>query len=205
MTSPGGPSARGSKGVQIVLVRHAETEWSKSGQHTGRTDLPLTGEGVAQARGLRAALARYRFARVLSSPLQRAVETARLAGLEDVELDDDLREWDYGVYEGRTTAAVHEERPDWDLWSDGAPGGESPDDVAARADRVVRRLEAAGGDVCVVAHGHVLRMLAGRWLEQPPDFGRRLPLPPAHLSVLGWERGARALRAWALPPAPPTS
>jgi broad specificity phosphatase PhoE len=187
----------------VLLLRHAETEWSVAHRHTGRTDIPLTDEGRARAQALAPLLRGRRFALVLSSPLSRARETARLAGLPEPELDDDLLEWDYGEAEGRTAADVREERPGWVLWRDGAPGGESPDDVAVRADRVIERLLSTGGDICVVAHGHMLRMLAGRWLEEGPAFGQRLPLAAGHLAVLGFERAARVLRGWGLPQ-PPT-
>lgn len=161
--------------------------------------MPLTDAGRETARALAPGLAARRFALVLCSPLQRARETAALAGIEVDEVLDDLVEWDYGAYEGRTAVDVREEeRPGWVLWRDGAPEGESPDEVAARADRVIERIARVDGDVCVVAHGHLLRMLTGRWLEQPPAFGQRLPLPAGRLGELGWERGTRVLRGWAL-------
>ncbi len=171
--------------VRIVLVRHAETEWSVSGQHTGRTDLPLLPEGRERAERLAPQLAGHGFALVLTSPLQRAAETARLAGLGAAELEPDLVEWDYGDYEGRTKSDIRDERPGWQLWRDGVPHGESPTDVAARADRVIERALAADGDVALVAHGHMLRMIAVRWLEQPLELGARLPLEAGHLSVIG--------------------
>jgi broad specificity phosphatase PhoE len=182
---------------EVVLVRHAETEWSRAGRHTGRTDVPLTADGRAAACALAPRLAARRFALVLTSPLQRAAETARLAGL-DATTEPDLVEWDYGGYEGRTTRDIRAERPGWLLWRDGVPGGEAPGDVAARADRVVARLAdpALGGDACVVAHGHLLRVLAARWLEQGPELGARLPLRAGRLGVLGWERETRALLSW---------
>jgi broad specificity phosphatase PhoE len=179
------------------LLRHAETAWSKSGKHTGLTDVPLTDEGREAARRLRERLAGRRFALVLSSPLSRARETAELAGLgEGLQLRDELLEWDYGEYEGLTTPEIREQRPGWSLWRDGAPGGESPADVAARCDRVVAELLAVDGDVAIVAHGHVLRVLAARWLEQEPAFGGRLHLDTGAISVLGFEREARALLLW---------
>jgi len=181
--------------AEVVLLRHAETEWSKAGKHTGRTDIPLTDEGRRKAAELPERLAGRSFALVLSSPLSRARDTAELAGLEP-ELDDDLLEWDYGDYEGRTTKEIHVERPDWYLWRDGVPGGEQPADVAARADRVIERALAADGDVALVAHGHVLRVVGARWVEEPPSFGSRLWLGTAAMCVLGWERRTRVLRGW---------
>ena len=181
---------------RIVLVRHAETEWSVSGQHTGLTDLPLLDEGREHARQLAPQLAGRDFALVLTSPLQRASETALLAGLDAAEQDPDLVEWDYGDYEGRTTSDIRAERPGWQLWRDGVPGGETPAAVAARADRVIERALAAEGDVALVTHGHILRMVCVRWLEQPLELGARLPLPAASLAVLGTERELRVLRHW---------
>ena len=180
---------------EVVLLRHAETEWSKAGKHTGRTDIPLTDDGRRHAAGLPERIAGRTFALVLSSPLVRARETAAIAGLEP-ELDDDLMEWDYGAYEGRTTKEIRAERPGWDLWTQGVPEGESPDDVGARADRVIARALAADGDVCLVAHGHLLRVLGARWVEQPPAFGARLWLGTAAICVLGRQRGVRALLGW---------
>jgi len=181
---------------EVWLLRHAETEWSRNGKHTGRTDIQLTDAGREVARGLRARLEGRAFARVLCSPLWRARETAQLAGLECSGLRDDLMEWDYGDYEGLTTPEIREARPDWHLWRDGCPGGESPDDVGARADRVVAEVGEAAGVVAVVAHGHVLRVLGARWAEQPPAFGARLYLATGTISVLGYERETRVLRAW---------
>jgi probable phosphoglycerate mutase len=183
--------------ARLVLLRHAETEWSRAGRHTGRTDIPLTAEGRGAAEAIASALAGHDFALVLTSPLQRAVETARLAGLT-AEVEPALLEWDYGDYEGRTTSDIRAERPGWLLWRDGVPGGESPEDVAARADRVIERALAVDGDVLLVAHGHLLRTVAVRWLEQPMEFGTRLPLRPGRLGVLGWERSVRALRGWSV-------
>jgi probable phosphoglycerate mutase len=183
--------------AEVVLLRHAETEWSLAGKHTGRTDIPLTDHGRELAAALRPRFADRTFTLVLSSPLSRARETAQLAGLSP-ELDEDLLEWDYGEYEGITTKEIWETRPDWDLWHDGAPGGEQPADVAARVDRVIARALAADGDTCIVAHGHVLRVLGARWVEQPPAFGARLWLATAAVCTLGLQRGARALRGWNL-------
>ena len=184
---------------EVVLIRHGETTWSRSGQHTGRTDLPLTERGRRQAEALGAAMAAIPVARILTSPLQRATETCRLAGLTGTEVDD-LVEWDYGDYEGRTTAEIREEVPGWTVWDGPVPGGERIDEVAVRADRVIARIEAAGEDVAVVSHGHFLRVLAARWLELPPIEGRRLLLDTATLCLLGSERGVRALRRWNAPP-----
>ena len=187
------------EGPEVVLIRHAETEWSLARKHTGRTDIPLTDAGREAARSLLGRLAGRHFALVLTSPLVRAAETARLAGLEAAE-DPDLMEWDYGEYEGRTTRDIRAERPDWWLWRDGCPGGEAPADVAARADRVIARALAAlaDGDAALVAHGHVLRALAARWIEQPPDLGARLWLATGALCSLGFERDVRVLRLWNL-------
>ena len=178
------------------LVRHAETPWSKARKHTGRTDVPLTEEGRAAARALRGPLGRE-WAAVWTSPLVRASETCALAGLgHRAEPRDDLMEWDYGAYEGVTTAAIREERPDWYLWRDGVPDGESPADVAARCDRVVGELLAVDGDAVLFAHGHVLRMLAARWVELGPDGGGRLALSTGAVSVLGFEREVRVIWGW---------
>jgi len=183
--------------LQLVLVRHGQTEWSREGRHTGRTDVPLTEEGAREAERVRADLDGRTFARVLSSPLSRALETARLAGLGDrVETRDELLEWDYGEYEGITTAGIRETRPDWVLWRDGCPGGEGPEDVGARADRMLAELEPTDGDVAVFAHGHMLRVLTARWLELSAAEGARFVLATATVSVLGWEHDWRAIRTW---------
>ena len=194
--------------MEIVLVRHGETEWSRDGRHTGRTDLPLTENGRRQAELLRGALAEWGFAQVLSSPLQRALETCRLAGLGDsAQTTDDLREWDYGEYEGITTAQIRESRPDWYLWRDGCPGGEQAADVGRRVDRVIASL--GEGDVALFAHGHVLRVLAARWIGLEPEAGALLALGTGTLSVLGYERETRVVKRWnspvlgAGPPPPP--
>jgi probable phosphoglycerate mutase len=183
--------------AEVVLLRHAETEWSIAGRHTGRTDVPLTDHGREVAAELAARFAGRDFALVLCSPLSRARDTAALAGLEP-ELDEDLLEWDYGEYEGITTKEIRANRPGWDLWSEGVPGGEMPEDVATRTDRVIERALAADGDCCLVAHGHVLRVLAARWVEQPPSFGARLWLATGAVCTLGWQREVRALRGWNL-------
>jgi probable phosphoglycerate mutase len=182
---------------EIVLVRHGETEWTLSGRHTGRTDIPLTDRGREQARRIGAALRDRRFVLVLSSPLSRALETCRLAGLGDLaELTDDLLEWDYGEYEGLRTADIRQTRPGWTLWADGVPGGETAADVARRVDRVVERARGAGGNVAVFAHGHVLRVLTARWLGLPPEDGRLFAMDPGAVSVLGYEREAPVVRRW---------
>ena len=182
---------------QVWLVRHAETEWSRSGRHTGRTDVPLTDTGRELARKLGARLAGHAFALVLVSPLDRARETARLAGVGDAcEVREDLLEWDYGDYEGITTAKIRQERPAWYLWRDGVPNGETADEVAARCDRVIEEILGVEGDVAVFAHGHVLRALGARWVEEPVGFGGRLYLTTGAVSVLGFEREVRVLRSW---------
>jgi broad specificity phosphatase PhoE len=181
---------------EVWLVRHAETEWSRAGRHTGRTDIPLTDRGREVARALRARLEGHAFALVLCSPLSRARETAQLAGLECSGLRDDLLEWNYGEYEGITTPEIREGRPGWYLWRDGAPGGESPDDVAARCDRVIAEARAADGDVALVAHGHILRSLGARWVEEPVSFGGRLHLGTGSISVLGYEREVASITLW---------
>lgn len=182
---------------EIVLVRHGETEWSVSGQHTGNTDIPLTGAGRRQAEALGARLTGWTFARVLSSPLSRALDTCRLAGLgAGVEQTDDLREWDYGEYEGRRTVDIREERPGWGLWNDGVPAGETVAQVGRRVDRVLEAARAADGDVALFAHGHVLRVAGARWIDLPPDCGARFALSTASISVLGWERETPAIHRW---------
>jgi len=182
---------------EVVLVRHGETEWSRSGRHTGRTDVPLTEAGRDQARATGSRLAGRSFERVLTSPLQRAAETCRLAGLGGhAETVDDLREWDYGEYEGFTTPEIREDSEGWTVWSGPVPGGETPADVGARADRVLGSLEGLEGDAALVAHGHMLRVLGARWLGLPPEGGRLLALSTAALCVLGWERETRVLTSW---------
>jgi broad specificity phosphatase PhoE len=182
---------------EVLLVRHGETEWSRAGKHTGRTDVPLTEGGRNQAEMVGAALRSRSFAAVWTSPLSRALETCRLAGFGDVAvLKDELVEWDYGEYEGRTTLDVRSEQPGWTLWRDGVPGGETVDEVAARVDRALAEVASAGGDVLVFAHGHVLRVLAARWLGLEPEGGRLFALDPATLSVLGLERETRVIRLW---------
>jgi probable phosphoglycerate mutase len=182
--------------TRLFAVRHGETEWSLSGRHTGHTDVPLTDAGRERAKQVGAVLSGRTFALVLTSPLSRARETAALTGFPDAIVDDDLREWDYGDYEGLKTLDIREERPDWFLWDDGVPNGETIDEVATRADRVIRRVREVDGDILVFAHGHILRVLAARWLAQAPGFGRHLILSPATLSILAHERESPALETW---------
>jgi probable phosphoglycerate mutase len=190
---------------RVTLIRHGETEWSRDGRHTGHTDIPLTEAGRKNAEQLRARLAELgaRFDLVMTSPLSRAYDTCRLAGLCDetvpTEVTDDLMEWDYGDYEGRRTAEIRTERPGWLLWTDGVPNGETPEQVGARVDRVIARVRAVPGDVALVAHGHVLRVLAARWLNLAPVHGGNLALSTATLSVLGWERELPAIHLWNSP------
>jgi probable phosphoglycerate mutase len=182
----------------LWLVRHGETEWSRAGRHTGRSDVPLTPRGETQATALADRLSAVRFALVLSSPLERARRTAELAGFGAgrVELDEDLVELDYGAYEGRTTAEIHADRPGWDLWRDGCPGGETIAAAADRAERVLTRVREAGGPVLLVGHAHLSRVLTARALGHEPELGRHLPLEPAALSRLGAEHGAPAVWLW---------
>jgi broad specificity phosphatase PhoE len=183
----------------VYLARHGETAWTVTGQHTGRTDLPLTELGERNARRLRERLSGLRFAKVFTSPLQRAMRTCELAGFGSVaQLDRDLVEWDYGEYEGRLTVDILKERPDWQLFRDGCPGGESLQQVATRADRVVSRVREIGGDVLLFSSGHFLRMLATRWIGLEPINGRSLMLGTASLSTLGYENSIShpAIRLW---------
>lgn len=185
---------------RLVLVRHGDTEWSQNGRHTSRTDLPLLPSGVERARALAPVLAGFRFARVLSSPLQRARHTAELAGFaERLEITDELTEWDYGEYEGLTSEAIWREHPDWKLWTDGAPGGESPEQVAARADRLIADAVQADGDVLMFAHGHILRVVVARWIGERPFVGALFKLNPATISILGHEHGYRVVDSWNAP------
>ena len=181
---------------RVVLVRHGETAWSRDRRHTGRTDIPLTPRGELQAAELAPRLAAWHFSKVLVSPLVRAVRTAELAGLDDLQPTPALVEWDYGGYEGRTTAAIREERPGWDLFDDGVPGGETIHQVADRVDGVIADIRAGSGDAVCVAHAHLLRVLAVRWLGVDPSAARYLVLGPASLSVLGWERAQPVLEHW---------
>src|SRR5215831_13355234 len=183
----------------VYLARYGETAWTISHQHTGKTDLPLTPEGEAEATRLGQRLQGLTFAVVLTSPLRRAVRTCELAGFGSAaEIDADLVEWNYGAYEGRTTADIHAERPDWQLFRDGCPGGESPDQIGARADRVVRRLRAIQGNTLLFSSGHFLRVFAARWLGLEPGAGRYFLLSTASLSAVGYEhdRSEPVIRLW---------
>jgi probable phosphoglycerate mutase len=182
---------------RLVLVRHGQTEWSRTGRHTGRTDIPLEEAGIEAAKSLADRLAGHRFRRVLVSPLLRARETCRLAGFAGAgESCPDLLEWDYGADEGRTTAEIRRDRPGWSIWTGGVPAGETLEEVGARADRVVAEARGAGGDVLAFAHAHILRVVAARWLGLPPAGGALLVLGPATVSVLGWERETPAVLRW---------
>ena len=193
-TDPDG--TRGAR-PKAWLIRHGETEWARDGRHTGRTDVPLTELGRSQAVAAGRKVGGQAFAEVFSSPLSRALETARIAGFGDrVEVLDDLREWDYGDDEGRTTLEIREDRPDWSIWGEGPRNGETVDAVGVRADRVIARVRGAQGDVLCFAHGHLLRILAARWLELAADDGRLFALSTATVSVLGWEREAPVIQRW---------
>ena len=182
---------------QVYLIRHGETEWSLSGQHTGITDIPLTENGRRIAKLLAPALAKETFALVLTSPLERARRTCELAGLgERAEIDRDLMEWDYGKYEGLTPKEIHARAPGWMLFSDGCPGGETPEQVSARIDRVIARSSAAQGHVALFAHGHVFRVFAARWLGLPAAAGGHFLLDTATLNILSYYHGMPALKRW---------
>jgi broad specificity phosphatase PhoE len=186
--------------VEVVLVRHGETEWTRTGKHTGRTDIPLTERGRQEAQAVGVALRSRSFALVLTSPLARAVETCGLAGLgEKATQRDELMEWDYGAYEGRKTIDIRKERPGWTLWDDGVPDGETAAQIAARVDRVIPELRSTRGDAAVFAHGHLLRVLAARWLGRDPAAGRLFALDPATISIVGYERETPVIRMWNLP------
>jgi probable phosphoglycerate mutase len=183
----------------VYLARHGETEWTLSGRHTGRTDLPLTAHGQGEALRLGQRLRGLSFAMVLTSPLRRARQTCELTGFGAMaEIEPDLLEWNYGAYEGRTSAEIHAERPGWQLFRDGCPSGESPDDVAARADRVASRVRAAGHSVLLFSSGHFLRVFAARWLGLEPAAGRYFALGTASLSVVGYEHDSSqpVIRLW---------
>jgi broad specificity phosphatase PhoE len=187
----------GARDGEVVLVRHAETEWSRAGRHTGRSDVPLTEHGRSQARALTAALAQWRFELVLVSPARRARESCELCGLgERASVRQDLREWDYGEYEGLTSVEVQAQRPGWSLWRDGCPGGENAEAVGVRADHVIAELRAPPGDAAVFSHGHLLRVLGARWIGLAAAEGARLLLGTAAVCVLGDEHGTRALARW---------
>jgi broad specificity phosphatase PhoE len=182
---------------EIVLIRHGETEWSLNGKHTSSTDLELTENGRKRAEPLGALLASREFALVLCSPLRRARETCQIAGFGDrAQLCDDLVEWQYGEYEGLTTPQIREQRPGWNLWRDGCPGGEQPDQIGARVDRVIARMREAGGDCLAFAHGHVLRVLTARWLGFGVSGGARFALSPGTVSTLGYERDTEVVLSW---------
>jgi broad specificity phosphatase PhoE len=193
---------------ELILLRHGETEWSRDGQHTGWTDVPLTAAGEIAAAALAPVLARHNIRAALASPLQRAVLTAELAGLADIKQDPDLREWDYGGYEGMTTPQIRAQRPGWYLWQDGViPGdsehpGETVQQVGARADAVLARVTPllAEGDVVLVSHGHFLRVLTARWLQLDPAGGRLFRLGTGTLSTLGAEHGEPVIISWNVPP-----
>lgn len=181
---------------ELWLVRHGQTEWSAAGRHTSTTDLDLVPEGEEVARSLAGRLAAVDFGLVLTSPRLRARRTAELAGFPGAEVDDDLVEWDYGDYEGITTAEIRERAPGWTVWTEPVPGGETADAVATRLDRVVARAQSAEGPGLVFGHGHALRALAARWLRQPVSFGQHLRLGTATVSVLGWEHEAPVVLRW---------
>ena len=188
---------------ELWLIRHGETEWSRTGQHTGKADIALTEVGEAQARVLRTALDGREFARVFVSPLRRAQQTCELAGYGGAAVTlPDLREWDYGDYEGLTSTDIQRERPSWSIWNDGPVGGEAIDEVGARAQRLIAALEGVEGSIALFAHGHILRILAATWRELPPDAGRLFALSAGSISVLGFEHGTRVIRSWnQVPPA----
>jgi broad specificity phosphatase PhoE len=180
---------------ELVLIRHGETEWSRERKHTGRTDVPLTEVGRAQARHIAAAVESFEFTHVFASPLSRAWETALLVGL-DPTVEPDLLEWDYGSYEGITTEKIRATDPNWSVWTHPILGGESLDDVGARADRLISRLVELDGPIALVAHAHLLRVLGARWLELDAVEGRRFALDTATISMLGWERENRVALRW---------
>ncbi len=180
---------------ELVLIRHGETEWSRERKHTGRTDVGLTEHGRAQARHIAAAVESFDFAHEFSSPLSRALETARLVGL-DPQIEPALLEWDYGRYEGLTTAEIRVTEPGWSVWTHPILGGEAIEDVAARVDRFLERLVGVEGPIALVAHAHLLRILGARWLDLAAVEGRRFTLDTATISILGWERENRVIRRW---------
>jgi broad specificity phosphatase PhoE len=185
---------------QVYVVRHGETEWSLSGQHTGVTDIPLTENGRAVARRLQPILAKVSFSLVLTSPLGRARETCELVGLGGrATVEPDLMEWNYGEYEGLTAKQIHAKRPGWVIFRDGSPGGETPKDVAVRADRVIARVRAAPGNVALFAHGHIFRVLVSRWIGLPPGAGQHFLLDTATLNILGYYRDSPAVKVWNAP------
>jgi broad specificity phosphatase PhoE len=182
---------------RVVLVRHGATDWSEEGRHTGWTDIPLNSEGIRQAGTLGPRLAEYPFEAVLCSPLQRAVLTCEHAGLRDsARLDADLREWNYGDYDGQTSEEIRARVPDWTLWTHGVSNGETLDQVAERADRMIGRLRGYSGDVAVFAHGHLLRVLAARWIDEPALLAQHLNLSTASVSTLAWEHDWTSITLW---------
>jgi len=185
---------------KVYVIRHGETEWSLTGQHTGVTDIPLTENGRAVARRLRPVLAEQTFQLVLTSPLRRARETCELAGLgARAALEPDLHEWNYGEYEGLTPKQIHHKQPGWMLFRDGCPGGETPAQIGARVDRVIARIRGTAGDVVMFAHGHVFRVLVARWIGLPPAAGQHFLLDTATLNVLGYYRESPAVKVWNAP------
>ena len=183
--------------LELWLIRHGETEWSLSGKHTSRTDLPLTERGKERAEKIREYLAGRSFSMVLTSPMLRARQTCEIAGFGSVaQIDNDLSEWDYGVYEGRTTKDIQKEIPNWSVWSNPIIGGETIDHVAERARRVIARAAAKGGSVALFAHAHILRILAACWIESPPVLASRLALETGSVSTLGYERETRVVSMW---------
>jgi probable phosphoglycerate mutase len=183
--------------TDVVLIRHGETEWSRAGRHTGRTDVPLTEHGREEASALGEKLAGRRFALVLASPLSRALETCHLAGLgASAQTREDLREWDYGAYEGLTTAEIRVEQPGWTIWTGDVPDGETIAEVSARADRILEEVRTATGDVAIFSHGHFLRVLAARWVGLEANAGALLALDPGTISVLGHEHERSVVREW---------
>ena len=185
--------------MSVYLVRHGATEWSESGRHTGRTDVPLTAAGEAEALALAPALAQVPFSQVLVSPMTRARRTAELAGFRTAQVDPDLNEWDYGDYEGVTTEQIRESVPEWTAWTHPSPGGETAEQVAVRLDRVVAKTRAVAGNTLVFAHGHCLRALAARWLAEPVASGRFYRLDTSTFSVLDYEREQPVIQAWNVP------
>jgi broad specificity phosphatase PhoE len=183
--------------MEVVLVRHGATEWSEAGRHTGRTDIPLTAAGARHAELLRPRLEGRRFTAVFTSPLARAADTCRLAGLgECAQNRDALLEWDYGEYEGMTTAEIRERDPGWLLWRDGCPGGETSEEVGKRVDALLGEVSALDGDVALFAHGHVLRVIAARWIGLAPSCGALFALSTGTLSIIGYEREVAVIRRW---------
>jgi broad specificity phosphatase PhoE len=180
---------------ELVLIRHGETEWSRERKHTGRTDVGLTERGRAQARHIAEAVESFEFTHEFSSPLSRALDTARLVGL-DPQIEPALLEWDYGRYEGLTTAEIRVTEPGWSVWTHPIHGGETIEDVASRVDRFLGRLAGEDGSIALVAHAHLLRILGARWLDLPAVEGRRFTLDTATISILGWERENRVIRRW---------